>query len=268
MATRREGSDTQVYDRWFLLGEKRNEQLRLPEVRQYGRDSFGDPDYVSIYGLRPADWYARGVRILGRTAVECTRDRLADLIGRDVAAIARTASNVAGSVVADLFAGSGNTLHWIKQHVDARLGVGFELDEAVFALARKNVSILGLGIELINESYDSGLSGLTIADDELLIVFVAPPWGRALDEISGLDLRHTIPPVADVIDHMIAVFEGHRMLFATQVYERINPDCLAEVTKQLQWSQLKVYDINAPGENHGLLLGTRGWIYDPSRNAD
>ena len=57
-----------AYDRWFLLGEKRNEQLSLPEVRQYGLDSFGDPDYVSIYGLKPGEWYARGVRILGRTA--------------------------------------------------------------------------------------------------------------------------------------------------------------------------------------------------------
>jgi len=73
-----------AYDRWFLLGEKRNEQLSLPEVRQYGLDSFGDPDYVSIYGLKPGDWYARGVRIMGRTAVECTRDRLASLIGRDI----------------------------------------------------------------------------------------------------------------------------------------------------------------------------------------
>ena len=40
-----------------------------------------------------------------------------------------------------------------------------------------------------------------------------------MDAISGLDPRHMIPPVADVIDQMIAAFEGHRMLFATQVYE-------------------------------------------------
>jgi predicted RNA methylase len=200
--------------------------------------------------------------------VECTRDRLADLIGRDIAAIAHTAPDVSGTVVADLFAGSGNTLYWITQHVAARLGVGFELDDEVFALARKNMSIVSLGIELINESYDRGLSGLRIADDELLIVFVAPPWGQALHEISGLDLRHTIPPVAEVIDHTIAIFEGHKMLFATQVYERVNPDSLAEVTKQLQWSELKVYGINAPGTNHGLLLGTRGWIYQPSGKTD
>ena len=33
------------YDRALLLGEKRTEVLTLDEVRQYGRDSFGDPDY-------------------------------------------------------------------------------------------------------------------------------------------------------------------------------------------------------------------------------
>src|SRR5206468_4819034 len=49
-----------------LLGDKRNELLALREVEQYGRDSF-------------------------RTAVECTRDRLAGLIGRDVAADLETA---------------------------------------------------------------------------------------------------------------------------------------------------------------------------------
>jgi hypothetical protein len=29
----------QAYDRWFLLGEKRNEVLTLREVQSYGRDS-------------------------------------------------------------------------------------------------------------------------------------------------------------------------------------------------------------------------------------
>jgi hypothetical protein len=57
----------------FLLeGEKRNTVLDLMEVQRYGIESWGDPDYVCIYGLRPTDWYGRGIRILGRTAVECT----------------------------------------------------------------------------------------------------------------------------------------------------------------------------------------------------
>jgi hypothetical protein len=49
------------------------------------------------------------VRILGRTALECTRDRLAVLVGRDVAA-AQAASG-SSRTIADLFGGPGNTLH-------------------------------------------------------------------------------------------------------------------------------------------------------------
>jgi hypothetical protein len=67
-----------LYEReLLLLGAKRNAVLELWEVERYGSDSYGDGDYVSIYGMRPADWYARGARLLGRTAVECTRDRVA-----------------------------------------------------------------------------------------------------------------------------------------------------------------------------------------------
>jgi len=143
----------QAYDRWFLLSERRNELLALWEVQQYGHDSFGDPDHVTIYGLKPPQWYARGVRILGRTAVECTPDRLADLIGRDVAAVARAAP-AASPMAVDLFAGSGNT----------------------------------------------------------------------------------------------------------HAHESVEAGSLAEVTARFPWSALKVYDINAPGQqNPGLLLATWGW---------
>src|SRR4030095_16171357 len=78
-----------MYDRELLLnGARRDAVLELWEVQRYGSDSYGDADYVSVYGLRPADWYGRGVRLLGRTAVECTRDALADAIGKDVARVA------------------------------------------------------------------------------------------------------------------------------------------------------------------------------------
>ena len=81
----------QQYDRELLLfGAKRNAVLELSEVQRYGLDSYGDTDYVSIYGMRPPDWHAKGARVLGRTAVECTRDRLGDEISKDVTAIAAT----------------------------------------------------------------------------------------------------------------------------------------------------------------------------------
>ena len=79
------------YDRaLLLLGAKRNEVLTLGEIHRYGVDSFGDPDYLQLYGMTPDQWYARGIRLLGRTAVECTRDELARAIADDVAGVAST----------------------------------------------------------------------------------------------------------------------------------------------------------------------------------
>jgi hypothetical protein len=248
------------HDRSYLLGEpKRNDVLALSEVERYGCDSFGDPDYVSIYGLKPADWYARGARLLGRTVVECTRDRLADLIGRDIAALARAAPAASGSVVVDPFAGSGNTLYWVTRHVSALRGVGFELDDAVFAASSMNLSVVGLDLALLHQGYEAGLRALRVAADELLIVFVAPPWGDALDPASGLDLRRTAPPVSEIVELIVNTFRGHRILLAIQVYEHAVRESLASVTPPCCWSTRTTYEIDAPGKNHGLLLCTINW---------
>ena len=76
------------YDRQLILsGVKRNTVLNLSEIQAYGSDSYGDADYVCIFGMRPADWYAKGIRLLGRTAVECTRDDLADRWGHAVSRV-------------------------------------------------------------------------------------------------------------------------------------------------------------------------------------
>jgi hypothetical protein len=126
-----------TYDRRLMLfGAKRDEVLRLWEVRRYGRDSYGDPDYLRLYGMTPAQWYARGVRLRGRTAVECTRDTLADLVGRDIAALVPAAFRVA--LVVDPFAGSANTLYWIARHLPGARPLGFETDPGVYALTSRN----------------------------------------------------------------------------------------------------------------------------------
>jgi predicted RNA methylase len=248
-----------VIDRKFLLsGRKRNEVLTLHEVEQYGRDSFGDPDYVRLYGLKPAAWHARGVRLLGRTAVECTRDRLAEQIADDIAWAARTAPGRLEAVVVDPFAGSGNTLFWLKRKLAVRC-VGFELDDGVFALTRRNLELVGESITFLQEDYEAGLGRLDVAGDGLLVAFVAPPWGDALSETAGLDLRRTAPPVAQVVDLIAASFGDIELLIATQVFERVERCSLEELTGRFDWSALKIYDIDPPGRNHGLLLGTHGW---------
>ena len=209
--------------------------------------------------MRPADWYAKGVRLLGRTAVECTRDAVADAIGKDVGGVAARAPQKTRSLVVDPFAGSGNTLYWLLRHLPGARGVGFESDAGVFQLTRQNIAALELPIDILNTDYLSGLTGISVAPDDLLIPFIAPPWGDAFDRASGLDLRRTTPPIAEVVDVLLHRFSEGCVLCAIQVHEIVDPGSMAEVRSRFEWSSLRVYELNAPGQNSGILLGTRGW---------
>jgi 16S rRNA G966 N2-methylase RsmD len=249
---------TLTYDRQLLLlGPKRNMILDLWEVFRYGTDTYGDANYVSVYGLQPGSWYARGIRLLGRTVVECTRDQLANAIGEDIAGIAGTSR----AMVIDPFAGSANTLYWILHHLRDARGIGFEIDPQVYQLTKQNLSLLGLPVEYVQADYMHALRQLNVPADLFLIVFIAPPWGDALSVSNGLDLRGTTPPVRDIVDFLALLFPNP-MLFAIQVYERIVPASLAELILPFEWSTLRIYNFNDLGQNHGLLLLTRGWRPD------
>lgn len=247
------------HDRSLLLhGPKRNDVLTLAEVRQYGTDSFGDPNYIKIYGATPPEWYARGIRLLGRTAVECTRDELGDRIGRDIAEVTAQRLPTGDCVVIDPFAGSCNTLYWILQHLPNARGLAFELDAQVHGLTARNLALLGTNISVHHGDYQSLLPKTTLAPDAGIVAFVAPPWGQALDEAKGLDLSRTIPPITEIVRFFARTFPAHSLLFAVQVYEKLEPASLAAVQALLDWSEQRVYALNIAGQNHGLLLGTRG----------
>jgi hypothetical protein len=250
----------QLYDRELLLfGAKRNAILELSEVQRYGGDSYGNTDYVSIYGMRPSDWYAKGGRVLGRTAVECTRDGLGDAIGNDVAAIAATCPATSRMLVVDPFAGSANTLYWLQRHLPSARGVGFESDIGVFGRTRQNIAALGLPIDILNFDYLSGLTGISVAPGEMLITFIAPPWGNAFDSTSGLDLQRTRPPITDIVDFLLHRFSRNHLLCVIQVCEIVVPVSMVEVRARFDWSTVRIYELNVRGQNHGILLGTKGW---------
>jgi len=247
-----------AYNRALLLhGSKRNEVLSLSEVERYGVDSFADPDYISIYGMSPREWHACGIRLLGRTAVECTRDLLADRIGRDVASAAGMPSE--RFVVIDSFAGSCNTLFWILRHLPNAEGIGFESDPQVFDLTHRNLAALAQRIELVQGDYARLLDGYRFAEDRGIVAFIAPPWGTALDEEKGLDLCRTIPPISEIIGHIVHRFSKHRMLFAIQAYEKVSEPSLNQIRSMFDWTDLRIYDLNEKGRNHGILLGTKRW---------
>ena len=249
-----------VYDRALLLhGPKRDEVLTLEEVRQYGIDSFSDSDYVQIYGMAPTVWYRRGIRLLGRTAVECTRDALANRIGRNIAGIAAKLPKAMHFTVIDPFAGSCNTLYWILRSIPNSQGMACELDRQVYALTKRNLAALDRTIDLQNGDYQSFLGTCRLPPDHGLIFFIAPPWGTALDEVAGLDLRCTSPPITDIIKFIRTTYPNRVLLLATQVHEKLNPTSLQEVQALLDWWDLRIYELNDVGKNHGILLGTSGW---------
>jgi hypothetical protein len=66
--------------------------------------------------------------------------------------------------------------------------------------------------------------------------------------------------VAEVIDVTTAALGQRKLLFAVQVYETVESSSLAEVAARFSWSAMKVYDINAPGQKHGLLLASWNWV--------
>ena len=76
-------------------------------------------------------------------------------------------------------------------------------------------------------------------EDRGIVVFVAPPWGTALDEVQGLDLRLTTPPISEIIEQILHQFPKHNILLATQVYEKVGVPSLTEVQTKLNWTELR-----------------------------
>jgi 16S rRNA G966 N2-methylase RsmD len=255
----------QVYDRSFLLSpDKRNQLMELWEVEKYGQDCFSDPNYVSIYGVSPPEWYARGIRLLARTTLECVRDPFGDLIGRDVKHVLREASP-AHVVVIDPFAGSCNALYWMLCHLENARGIAFEIERMIYDLTYKNLLCVDAEIELLCGDYRARLGQFCFPREHMLVVFVDPPWADALDEINGLDLARTQSPVGEIVDYVGALYRANRLLFVTKVHEKIVPASLSANEARFDWCELCIYDINAEGQRHGILLGTQGWT--PERHA-
>jgi hypothetical protein len=162
-------------------------------------------------------------------------------------------------VLIDPFTGSGNTLYWLARHLSAAPCVGFELDPEVFALTRTNLAALALPIDVRNVDYRSALSDLSPAADQLVVAYLAPPWGDALDPVSGLDLRRTYPPIPVITELLLTHFAESPMLFVIQVHETVDTPSLNEFAAAFDWSMLKIYDLVARGSNHGILLAARRW---------
>jgi len=151
--------------------------------------------------MGPLAWYVLGFRILGRTAVEVTRDQHAQFLARSVAGTLDSH----GYRIADLidpFVGSGNLLYHFLLATKASRGVGLDINADVLALTERNFSRLHLLGRLRHTSVtfrrQDWSQSPSYIENRATLVIVHPPWGDAFNK-AGLDLRKTTPPVSEIL---------------------------------------------------------------------
>ena len=185
-----------------LLGFlKRDRELSFRDVRRAGWALANDPNDLSMFGLTPPVWYFFGIRMIGRTAVEMTRDLHADFIGHSV----RETLAPYGPVfnVIDAFAGSGNLLFHVARALDARRMVGLDVTPDVIGRTQRNfrrLRLLGkLGRSKVEFHPQDWSTATDFFNGQSTLFILAPPWGDAFSE-KGLDLSRTSPPVLEILD--------------------------------------------------------------------
>jgi len=258
MANEVPGNRIPHYDRDLLLSPgKRNQIIDLWEVEKFGRDSFGDPNAVSLYGMGPAQWHARGVRILARTALEAVRDPLGNRIGQDVARVVAKAPPDSALCVVDPFAGSCNALFSILRNLPVAEGLGFEVEKAIFDMSTRNIALLPASIRLVHGDYRTLLGHHRFPADRWIVAFLAPPWADALSAETGLDLGRTKPPLGEIVDDFERVYPANPILYVVEVHERLAPGPLEKLRAKFEWSELNIYNIAGATGRHGVLVGAK-----------
>ena len=61
------------------------------------------------------------------------------------------------------------------------------------------------------------------------------------------------------MDLLTERYPRNPLLCAIQIHETLDPASATGLSTRFDWTQTRIYDLNAPGENHGILIGTRSW---------
>ncbi|UPZ26405.1 methyltransferase domain-containing protein [Streptomyces sp. LRE541] len=207
-----------------LLGAARTKVLGGAELCEVGRLIYGSPQGLSLYGVAAPDMEARGLRLLGRTTIECSVDAYVAPVADAVAELHAALAPAEDAMVVDLFCGSGN----FGYHLGTRLGrrvYACELDPAVYEATRNNLDRLGLDIELHLLDYRDLLGKLPPCSPHDTYI-VEPPWGPAFTA-DGLDLTRTSPPVPEILQDILRSRDGEPCLVAIKTNDQIANDSLA-----------------------------------------
>src|SRR5262249_35150047 len=147
-------------------------------------------------------------------------------IGSDIAQVVARASGNRAIGVVDPFAGSCNGLYAILRHLPGAKGIGFEVEPAVFDLTIRNIAHVNAPIELVRGSYQDLVGSRRHPADHLIVVFLGPPWGDALQSDIGLHLDRTKPPILEIVHDFEQVYGTQPVLYVTEVHEVNEPTAL------------------------------------------
>ena len=207
-----------------LLGPLRNQVLTTDQLCEAGRLICGRPEGLSLYGIPAPEMEAKGIWLLGRTTIECSKDPHPATVANVVAELQAALPTTDGdAMIVDLFCGSGNFGH----HLGQRLGhpvYASELDPVVYEATRNNLDRIGSTIELHLIGYRDLLGRLPARGDRDTYV-IEPPWGLALTP-DGLDLTLTSPPVPEILNDIRRSRRGVPCLVVIKTNDRIAHDSL------------------------------------------
>lgn len=238
-----------------LLGAKRSVVLSLEEIRRVGEEFYEDPEGLDLYGMRPRDYFEMGVRIAGRTAMECSNDIRAAGQAKAVREVIQRRSFSGPPSAVDLFTGSGNSLFHLARSIDAVTAVGFELDENVYELTRKNFEKIGFRARFEPGSYQALLRPEILPPQHPCVVLVSPPWGTGFSYLDGLDLRRTDPPIGEILSFVRGRLPDHELIFVIQTHEQTVAASVSEITTgRTVYAQGVIHASNRPGRNQGYLI--------------
>ena len=187
------------------------------DVLRAGQLLNDSPNDLRLFGMAPITWYLLGIRIVGRTAVEATRDPQARFFARAVTATLREHGHEIHELI-DPFVGSGNVLYHFAKETTAARGLGIELNPDIVRRTRRNFEVLHRwkrlsDVDIEIHEGDWSRSSSMIGQGPTLII-IDPPWGDAYSKELGLDLRSTQPPIPEILEKMTESSGSAGPLFA------------------------------------------------------
>jgi predicted RNA methylase len=218
-----QASDSYFELRSQLLGPYRMNVLTPAELANAGRLIYGDADRFSLYGIPAGRMEERGVRVLGRTVIECAIDAYIVPVALAVADLWSVSDPDA--VVFDLFCGSGNVGYQLQRQLGCR-AYASELDPRVYEVARSNFDHLGAAVRLEQCDYRDLIGAVSGTSDNDVYV-LEPPWGPAFTA-EGLNLTRTSPPIREILRDIAKSRHDRPCLVVIKTNDQLVGDCLAD----------------------------------------